>query len=134
MLLSSLRRTGDALPRALTVVYPIRVVGFKWLCCLVRCAAYWNASAFAFNAASVCSELFADHAAVHAAPAAVALKVRIRFTGAVVVVVALLCMSFAVVDQRTVITVLLSYAVGSFMLPTVSTEGRTTPQWQAPVR
>ena len=146
MLLISLRYTGDTLPRALVhqrfnphpsvgagaiVVYPIVDSDVKWLLPVHSVERFVrNASAFPVNTGSVCSELFADYAAVYTAPTSLALKVRIRLTGAIVVVVALLRMSLAVDAPSYGHWCFALLESGEFHTPRC-TGGRTTPQWQA---
>jgi hypothetical protein len=81
----------------MSIVYPIVDSDVKWWLSVHRVERFiGDACAFPVNTASVCSELFADHAAVHTAPAAVALEVSVWFTGSVIVVVALFGVSLAV--------------------------------------
>lgn len=72
------------------------MVSLSSLCPLLDGFFSGNACAFPFDTTSVGGVFLTDHAAVHTAPATVALKVSIRFSWAVIVVVALLRMSLAV--------------------------------------
>jgi hypothetical protein len=80
-----------------TVVYPIVGSDVKWLLPVHSVERFvGDACAFPVNTGSVCRVFFADHATVYTAPTSLALEVRIRFTGSVIIVVALLRMSLAV--------------------------------------
>jgi len=72
------------------------VVSLSSLCPLLDGFFSGNACAFPFDTTSVGGVFLTDHAAVHTAPATVALEVRIGFAGAVVIVVALFCVSFTI--------------------------------------
>ena len=79
------------------VVYPIVDSDVKGLLSVQHVKRFVaDACAFPVNTASVGGVFLTHHAAVHTAPAAIALEVRIRFARAIVVVVALFGVSFAV--------------------------------------
>ena len=80
-----------------TVVYPIVGSNVKGVLSVQRVERFvGDACAFSINTASVGGVFLADHAAVHAAPAATALEIGVRFTGSVIIVEALFRVSFAV--------------------------------------
>jgi hypothetical protein len=81
----------------LRLLYPVGVADVKGVL-FVYCAELLirNAGAFPDDTASVCCELLADRAAVHAAPAAVALEIGVRFPWTVIVIEALFCVPLAV--------------------------------------
>ena len=146
MLLSSLRRAGERIPRALvhqrfnphpsvragaTVVYPIVDSDVKWLLPVHRVERFvGDACAFPVNTASVGGVFLAHHAAVHTAPTPLALEVSVRFTGSVIIVVALLRMSLAVDAPAYGHWCLALLESGEFHTPRC-TGGRITLQWQA---
>jgi len=81
----------------MSIVYPIVESDVKGWLSVQRVERFvGDACAFSINTASVGGVFLADHAAVHAAPAATALEIGVRFTGSVIIVVALLRMSPAV--------------------------------------
>ena len=79
------------------VVYPIVDSDVKWLLPVHRVERFvGDTCAFPINTASVGGVFLTDHAAVHTAPTPLALKVRIRFARAIVIVEALFGVSFAI--------------------------------------
>ena len=112
---------------AMSTVYPIVDGDVKWLLSVQHVERFvGDACAFAFNTASVGGVFLTHHAAIHAAPAPLALEVSVRFTGSVIIVEALFRVSFAVDTPAYSHHCFALLSAGSFILPAVLEEGRTT--------